>query len=760
MKYSIITPCGHNDLKRIHGLLQSLAAQKSNDFEWIVACDDSQLNLKTPFPSHQIHFSPTTVGAARNAAIKAAHGDYLIFVDADDYLLPGALTALNRVLSVTQPNSIFDLNVYKTYEPMNSALETVKSSRAQPDFLPAWGGRLRTKPQFRFFDYQFSNRQVGTNFRLWLQHRYWVYDQGNRYFQLGRQLALRGKVIPRQLLIHHQLKFNERNPLYPNVDLMLKVTELTDRLVKLGDYYYVRVKHNDPINDPSLSQLQRGNRWQLRLNACLRGWLDLNDQLLMNYFAKLVVRKINTYLYRAVVFQLPSVENHVTDTLVEIQKFLQLVDTSAYDGINVVDKRTLLAIRKGDFKLARQLMATVVASRNVHKLIINHGRGITKDSYLSAFKRAPINSHVILYESFLGRSYSDNPKYIYQYIQKHYPGKFTNVWIADADHLTKIKRDLRNQPHTKVIRRFGFKYMYYLATAKYFVFNMRQPKWFIKRPGMRFLETWHGTPLKQLVFDMNNVAGASHLYKKIFYHQSRQWDHLLTDNQYSYDIFNHAFMYPKSRMVKSGYPRNDILSNPHRDQIARRIKQNLGIPLDKKVILYAPTWRDNQFYGHGRYKYTLHLKIAKLKRYLSDQYVLILRTHYFITNHIDTSQFGSFVYNESNYDDIAELYLISDLLITDYSSVFFDYAILKRPILYYVYDYYQYAHVLHGFYLNMQRDLPGPLLKTSDEVLSAIQNIDSIKKKYASRYVKFNHRFNSWDDGHAAARAVKILLNR
>ncbi|XIF19710.1 MAG: CDP-glycerol:glycerophosphate glycerophosphotransferase [Acetilactobacillus jinshanensis] len=384
---------------------------------------------------------------------------------------------------------------------------------------------------------------------------------------------------------------------------------------------------------------------------------------------------------------------------------------------------------------------------------------MTKDSYFTLFKHVPINSHVILFESFLGRNYSDSPKYIYRYIQKHYPSQFTCVWIADAEHFNHLKAELNSQPNTKVVRRFGFKYMYYLATAKYFVFNMRQPKWFIKRPGMRFIETWHGTPLKHLVFDMDNVASASHLYKQTFYHQSRQWDHLVTANQYSYDIFNRAFMYPKDRMLKSGYPRNDILNSPDRDRIAKRIKIKLGIPLDKKVILYAPTWRDNQFFSPGHYKFKLHLNLAELKRHLSDRYVLILRTHYFISNHIDTSQFGNFVFNESDYDDIAELYLISDILITDYSSVFFDYAILKRPILYYVYDYDDYADVLRGFYLDMKKDLPGPLLKTSHGILHAIENIGHIKAKYHDRYVKFNRRFNSWDDGHASARVVHALFN-
>nr|WP_252898139.1 CDP-glycerol glycerophosphotransferase family protein [Apilactobacillus ozensis] len=175
-------------------------------------------------------------------------------------------------------------------------------------------------------------------------------------------------------------------------------------------------------------------------------------------------------------------------------------------------------------------------------------------------------------------------------------------------------------------------------------------------------------------------------------------------------------------------------------------------------MLYAPTWRDDEYVDVGQYKFQLKLNIAKLREQLGDDYVMVLRTHYFITNNLDTSGFGNFVYNESSYDDISELYLISDILITDYSSVFFDYSILRRPILYYVYDYDKYASVLRGFYLDMNKDLPGPLLKTSDEVIDSIKNIDQVSTEYADKYAKFNERFSKWEDGHASERVVNMLL--
>src|SRR5690606_37585013 len=126
------------------------------------------------------------------------------------------------------------------------------------------------------------------------------------------------------------------------------------------------------------------------------------------------------------------------------------------------------------------------------------------------------------------------------------------------------------------------------------VSNMRQPLHLIKRKGNVFLETWHGTPLKKLVFDMKDVYSANPNYKEHLYKQSRAWDYLISPNEYSSKIFRRAFKFDKE-LLEYGYPRNDILYAPDKEERARSIKKSLGIPLDKKVILYAPTWRDDQY---------------------------------------------------------------------------------------------------------------------------------------------------------------------
>ena len=139
-------------------------------------------------------------------------------------------------------------------------------------------------------------------------------------------------------------------------------------------------------------------------------------------------------------------------------------------------------------------------------------------------------------------------------------------------------------------------------------------------------------------------------------------------------------------------------------------------------MLYAPTFRDNQHDGSG-YTYDTHLDFDRLREEFGDEYVILFRAHYFVANQFDFSRYEGFVYDVSALDDITPLYLISDLLITDYSSVFFDYANLKRPVLFYMYDLEQYANDIRGFYFSLD-ELPGPILKTEDELVDAIRRVE------------------------------------
>src|SRR5699024_10124915 len=296
----------------------------------------------------------------------------------------------------------------------------------------------------------------------------------------------------------------------------------------------------------------------------------------------------------------------------------------------------------------------------------------------------------------------------------------------------------------------------------YWVSNSRFPNDTVKREEHVYVQTWHGTPLKRLAGDMENVLmpGTNvEKYKRNFYNETQRWDYLVSPNAYSTNIFEQAFWFDRN-IIESGYPRNDILYNKNSDEDIVAVKRKLGIPNEKKVILYTPTWRDDEYYGKGKYKFTLALDLQKMQECLGDEYHVLLRMHYFIASQMDVSDVQGFAFDVSDYEDIGELYLISDILITDYSSVFFDYAHLKRPILFYTYDLDKYRGQLRGFYFDMEEEVPGPLLKTTDEVIEAIGDIGHVQTEYQNKYDEFHNTYCLWDHGDASSAVVKEVFEK
>ncbi|GAB5053867.1 bifunctional glycosyltransferase family 2 protein/CDP-glycerol:glycerophosphate glycerophosphotransferase [Pediococcus parvulus] len=754
MKFSIITACKTRDIKKLKTLQTNIEQQQYSDLEWIIAYEtDNTIPFvqltSTSIQIKTVSLSLSTPGAAINVATAVASGNYFIFLDADDLLFPNCLFQLSNLLKSDEFNMI-DLNCYPTYEPADTINQELQKNE---NYLPKWYSEKKEQqnpndPPFFTIDYQNAKKQ--------LTPQYHSFQEKKRLNNFSEQLMITGKVIKNSVFLQNISLLNSTNPIYYSDPIMVSIGQKIDSYIQLTFPSYIKIKHNDPINDPSLSQSADSQIWLYMIN----NWIETLSYLSNNWQEKYIKQSLdylNTYLCSALANP-ETMGTQVSTILNSLKKWLSLLDHQSLQKVGLPTRWLLHAIISNNGKKAIRRSQILRFLRQLNRLRNSDKRSLTSISrlcYQYIFTKLPIKQNVVIYESFLGRNISDSPKYIYQFLKNNYPGKFKHVWIINPE-FTDLPKQRAN---TIFVKRFGIRYMYYLAVSKYQVINMRQPKWFQKREGTKFLATWHGTPLKHLVFDMDNVASANPLYKKIFYHQSRQWDYLISPNQYSSDIFEHAFMYPKKQMLPTGYPRNDILNAPDKLDKAKAIKTKLGIPQNKKVILYAPTWRDDDYFDVGKYKFTLKLDIGKLRASLSDEYVLILRTHYFIANRLDTSEFGDFVFNESTYDDIAELYLISDVLITDYSSVFFDYAILKRPILFYVYDYEQYADVLRGFYLDMNKDLPGPLLKTSADVLNAIKNIDSVQKEFSNRYHTFSSRFNAWEDGHATERVVNTVFS-
>ncbi|MBE3644006.1 CDP-glycerol glycerophosphotransferase family protein [Bacillus anthracis] len=384
---------------------------------------------------------------------------------------------------------------------------------------------------------------------------------------------------------------------------------------------------------------------------------------------------------------------------------------------------------------------------------------VTACKFVFAFcSKIPYWKKYIVFESYLGRQYSCNPKAIYEYLAKQNTS-FHMVWSVDKRYVDQF--EAHGIPYVK---RLSLPWFFCMAKASYWVTNSRMPLWMEKPGHTSYVQTWHGTPLKKLAQDMEEVYMAettTKKYKNNFYYESRKWDYLLSPSAYATEKFKSAFQFEKE-IVEVGYPRNDYLYTHNHSTYIEGAKKKLGLPLDKKVILYAPTWRDDQFDETGKYTFDLQLDLAYLQEKLGEDYIVLLRMHYLVTSDFNLSKYEKFVYDVSKHIDINELYLLADMLITDYSSVFFDYANLRKPIIFYTYDIATYRDKLRGFYLQFEEEAPGPIVMTTEEVVLAIQGIEQerLTNQFATTYEDFYNRYCYVEDGQSSKRVVEKIFFR
>jgi len=392
--------------------------------------------------------------------------------------------------------------------------------------------------------------------------------------------------------------------------------------------------------------------------------------------------------------------------------------------------------------------------RDVHVATKQH-------KYKKAASAQEIDEKMVIFETFMGRQYGDNPRAIYEYmLEDPRFDDFRFVWaLNDPEKKTQFPKLERAE--IVALRSRGYYDAY--ANAKYVITNSNLDYGIMKRPGQVFLQTWHGTPLKKLRCDIEATDGnAINSLEEIRNKNNLdvvRYDYFISPSEFASEKFASAFRLTALGMENilkvTGYPRNDLLYH-FDEQFAAEQRLALGIPEDKKVILYAPTFRDNQHNGAG-YVYDLALDFDELRRELGDEYVILLRVHYFVARLFDFDQAEGFVYNVSDLDDITPLYTIADVLVTDYSSVFFDYANLGRPMVFYMYDKKAYADDIRGFYIDLE-ELPGPIVETEEELIAQIRHAEQVAPLYEEKYKKFNQKYNSHDDGNASRRVCELLF--
>lgn len=331
---------------------------------------------------------------------------------------------------------------------------------------------------------------------------------------------------------------------------------------------------------------------------------------------------------------------------------------------------------------------------------------------------------IIVFVSFGGRKYDDSPRCIYEQM------------LSDSrfDHYRLIWAFIEPDKHTiargEKIKIDTFKYYKILLSARCWVTNSSVERGLsFKGRNVFYFNTWHGTPIKKMGSDIKSDSQAFASKGK-----ENATDIMLAQGQYEADIFSRVFNIDIDRFRVIGLPRNDELvpNNEAHTQIRQKVCGKLSIPYNKKIILYAPTFRE---YSKENNNCIIAppIDLAKWQRELSDDYVILFRAHYEITKALNIVE-SDFVHDVSDYGNLNELMISSDILISDYSSIFFDYSIQSKSMLCFAYDYEEYS-AKRGLYFDMRQELGCSHIATEDDLLNAITTIDEVAlQKYCQRF--------------------------
>ena len=321
------------------------------------------------------------------------------------------------------------------------------------------------------------------------------------------------------------------------------------------------------------------------------------------------------------------------------------------------------------------------------------------------------------------------------------------MWLADARHADAFPPGVETVPYESP------EAVAALEAADVVVANTHTNLEWSKGPGTLYLQTWHGTPLKTVHRDILWSPPGLREYQQ---RDVDRWDVLISPNRVSTPRLRQAFAY-EGEVLETGYPRNDVLSAPDRDERRAQLRERLGIPDGTTAVLYTPTFRDDAVFGERSFE--LGLDVDAFAAALGADHVLLLRLHYMVTDALPPMRQPS-VRDVSLHPDVSELYLAADMLVTDYSSTMFDFAVTGRPMAFLTYDLADFQHRVRGFYFELADEAPGPLVETTAELIDVVRDLDALRASHAEQYARFRERYCHLEDGGATQRVLDRLAVR
>ena len=424
----------------------------------------------------------------------------------------------------------------------------------------------------------------------------------------------------------------------------------------------------------------------------------------------------------------------------------------ALDWAGVCERLMSLAVPSEHRTLARE--ANALAARfHAHTDGNSADRVLTEIARLRTPTAQLIPADAVFFESFYGRQVSCNPLALDREIARRFPDR-ARYWSVTSERQTV--------PAGAVPLLVGGREWFAARRhARLLIVNDWLRYGFRRRRGQTVVQTWHGTMLKHLALGRPNVGWRTRL---AIHRESRRWNLMLSQNAHSTEQFRSSYAF-RGEILGSGYPRNDRLAramagdtaNPVEVQLARA---GLGVPPGARVLVYAPTWRDRGV--------TLvdDLDVRRLAEELGEEWVVVAR------GHTRTHAFGGYggtdarVIDASQHPDVVDIILAADVLVTDYSSIMFDAAVSRTPMLFFVPDLAAYRDRERGFTFDFERAAPGPLLSERADILAhaqvlAAEGRDAAwMREYAAAAENWRERFVPHDDGHAAERVIDALVSR
>ncbi|MGW3662943.1 CDP-glycerol glycerophosphotransferase family protein [Streptomyces sp. NPDC005141] len=688
-RFSVIVPtfgvAGH-----LARALDSVLTQSFGGFELIPVCDAPDSPAAAVAAAYAardprvapVHSPPSGgLSGARNAGIAAATGEYLLFLDGDDDLTPGALGTLDAGLPADVDVLYFGHQRVHWWEGETSTPPLDKAPEVLGAHVPAWSAAYRrgflTEHGLTFPEGHFTDAGWGGLVTV----------------------AAERSALLRTVCVRHHLR-RQGSRLNAPGEHHLELLDQVERVLVRVSERTVPAARSKALFGRLFTLVLKTAAHPTRVPARRR-------RAFFRRAGKLYRR------HRPAGFRVPA-------------------------GSLGVQHRLLAA---GAYSAFRALRGANRAAAGVVRRVPRPRMLRTRALYAAQLRR-PLDENLAVYCAYWGRGYACNPAAIHAKARELAP-HIRSVFLVEPEAVAALPEDVE---HAVIGSRRAWEV---LARAKYLVNNANFADGVVKRPGSVHVQTQHGTPLKKMGVDQSTypvVAAASGSFTKLLSRVDR-WDYNLSSNRHSTQMWERAF--PGSyEALEYGYPRNDVFCTATAADVAR-VRERLGVPAGKTALLYAPTHRD---YSTG---FEARLDLEAFCEEIGDQFVVLLRAHYFYDEGRGRS--GGRIIDVTGHRSSEDVCLAADALITDYSSIMFDYANLDRPIVVYADDWEVYRET-RGVYFDVMEEPPGRVARTPGE-LSALFTDGSYAGPAATDLrARFRERFCQFDDGRAAERVVRRVL--